>query len=298
MTNNEDGIFSGLENIANRYLLDPTWERKNGKKTNFGHKKNCLLLSLKSVPKFFNAENMIHEMYGKIESNISNRDKDSKFSPSRANFDFSFRCNSEPSAGKKTISTKPEVTLERAIIKARRKPSLAEDEWTYQMPVASGLFGKNTDKSSNIDLVRKQPEGVFDLIELKIGSNNPLYAAVEILRYGLAYAASRKLAEKIGYDKTTLEILSAKIIRLLVLAPPPFYDPRYKLAWLEDELNNALKKFSQAHDYSMLFEFQLLNYDWKATDSPTEEQLVDINIALDGISRFNWDKAIEKHTKC
>ena len=297
MPDKEEGIFCGIESIANRYLLDPTWRRKDGR-LNFGYKTNCLRLSGDTTPEFFSAERMIHEMVSRIESNIS--DRKIKRNPSSENWDFDSRFRSDPSAGRNKRNTGPEVTLERAIIQARRMmPNRKfEDKWTYQMPVASGLFGPNTDKSSSIDLVRKHSDGVFDLIELKIGSNNPVFAAAEILRYGLAYAVSRKNAEKIGYDIKKLKILSAKQIRLCVLAPPlpfsPFYDNRYNLAWLEKGLNEALKQFSKTNGYCMSFEFQVLNLDWKATDRPTDglQLITIINKALDEISQVNWNKFI------
>lgn len=293
----DKGVFCGLESIANKYLLDPTWMRKDGKTTGFGHKENCLQLKSDAAPNFFSAERLITEMFDGIKNNILTR-KD-KREPSGANWDFNRREKVNPKAGqtgKGKASKKPEVTLERAIIQARRKIyPLIKDRWTYQMPVATGLFGPGTDKSSNIDLVRKT-DLAFDLIELKVGSNNPIYAAVEILQYGLAYAVSREYAEKIGYDTKKLEILRAKQIRLCVLAPPfefaPFYDNRYNLAWLENGINIALQQFSKAKGFCMLFEFQELNFKWdttNATDSPSEEQLNALNKAVD---KIKWKKAI------
>lgn len=296
----DKGLFCGLEELANKYLLDPTWTRKDGKPTGFGHKTNCLRLSGDTAPDFFSAERLIAEMFGRIENNIL--DREDKREPSDANWDFSLRDKADPKAGqtgKDKKSEKPEVTLERAIIQAQRKTyQNTKDRWTYQMPVATGLFGSGIDKSSNIDLVRKQSDGVFDLIELKIGSNNPLYATVEILQYGLAYAASRQLAQKIVYDTGRLEILRAKQIHLCVLAPRKFYElrktPRYNFRWLEEGLNNALLQFSEKHGYKMSFKFCLLDCEWVPTGSPDKKALDDINEAIKNIRPAPWRSATKK----
>ncbi len=303
MSDKKAGIFSGLEGTVNRYLLDPTWRRKNGKNTSFSHKKNCLLLSGNSTPSFFKARKMISEMLGQIESNISNHisatvEKEKKRTPSKANWNLNCRDKSNPKVGMKNKS--PEVTLERAIIQARRMPhSEFADKWTYQMPVATGLFGSDTNKSSNIDLVRRRSDGVFDLIELKIGSDNPLYAAVELLQYGLAYAASRQFAQQIGYDTGALEILKATQINLCVLAPKSFYEPpktdEYNFGWLEQGLNNALKHFNKKkHGYHMTFKFCLLNLNWKPEARPNSKTLDNINKAIDNISPVPWVSSVEK----
>lgn len=294
MLDKEDGIFCGLESIVNSYLLDPTWQRKVGTPS-FAHDKNCLLLNKDSTPNFFKdkAEEMILEMLIRIESNILTRraldlKEKNKSALSKFNWNFSYRDKKDPRTGEENDS--PEVTLERAIIQARRKLNnpMHKDKWAYQMPVATGLFGSNTDKSSNIDLVRMYPDGAFEMIELKVGSNNPLYAAIEILLYGLAYAASRKLAVEIGYKIEELEILKAQQIHLRVLAPRSFYDSRYNLAWLENDLNKVLGQFSSKHGYHMTFGFYLLNYDWKPTSRPKEKDLDEINEAVNNISPVTW----------
>jgi hypothetical protein len=288
MPNNDKGIFFGLERIANRYLLDPTWKRENGNVTNYGHTTNCLRLSGDATPEFFNAEDMIREMFCEINNNIL--DQHEARTPSSANWNINYRDKSNPEAGEG--SEKPEVTLERAIIQARRSSEAkAEEKWTYQMPIATGLFDEYTDKSSNIDLVRMRLDGVFDLFELKVGSNNPLYAAVEILQYGLAYIASRRLANKIGYNSEALEMFSAKIINLCVLAPSSFYQStkleKYNFGWLEKELNIALNKMAEKYGYKMTFSFCFLDYIWEPTARPNKQTLDELNTALNYICHFN-----------
>lgn len=299
MSKKETGIFCGLEDIANHYLLDRTWTRKDGGQPSFGHKTNWLRLSVNAAPGFFTNEAaaMIRDMVKQIETNVKLLEKGRKRSPSAANWDFAYRKHCDPNAGAK--STRPEVTLERAIILARRKRVQAsKDEWTYQMPVATGLFGSDIDKSANIDLVRKHPNGEFDLIELKLGSNNPLYAAIEILQYGLVYAVSRRLAEANEYDSDKLEILKAKQIRLCVLAPKSFYEPaesdKYNFDWLVEALNEGLKYFKEEGGYEMTFQLCLLDLNWKPTGCPNEQVLDQINDAIDNIRPVSWAKTTQK----
>jgi hypothetical protein len=68
----------------------------------------------------------------------------------------------------------------------------------HQVPVASGVLDGNRDKKSCVDLVCRTAPGCFDLIELKVGSNHAVYAAMEVLRYGVLYLFSRRFAGELG----------------------------------------------------------------------------------------------------
>ena len=74
-------------------------------------------------------------------------------------------------------NTSKEVLLERAIVKA-----MGED-WSNQMPTASGVLGSHADKRSSVDLVWRKCPTSFTLMELKVDSDTPLFAAVECLFY-------------------------------------------------------------------------------------------------------------------
>jgi hypothetical protein len=141
-----------------------------------------------------------------------------------------------------------EVKLERAIV--QKWPA----SWTYQMPVASGLFDGYSDKRRAVDLVFNHGDGHYDLVELKIKSDTPLYAAMEILGYGLIYLASRTdRAKNLKYKVAELPVLKANRISLCVLAPANYYEGN--LMWLQDAINNGLKRFATT-DLSIDFCFQ------------------------------------------
>lgn len=290
----ENGIFNGLECIANKFLLNPDWINNRGGSRSYAHKKNCQELPRGKSPEHFDAHQLVQGMYIEIKKNISNlKPKEWQEPPHEVNWNFSYRLLSDESAGesKDENRQRPEVTLERAIITAKKKHVSIGEQWTYQMPIAYNLYGQNFNNSSNVDLVRRYDDGIFDLIELKVGSNHPVFAAVEILQYGLAYMASRENAVEIGY-KEIPEIFNAREIRLWVLAPPEFYSD-YNFSWLQTALNEELEQFSSQKGYLMKFDFKSLNLDWKPTHAPTELQLQEINVALDDITSFTWKAAIK-----
>lgn len=108
----------------------------------------------------------------------------------------------------------PEVVLERALAMAGK--SGGSSDWANQIPVASGLVAGATDGRRAIDLGLRSGERIYELIELKIASDTPLYAAVELLGY-----ASLLLLARRNPPNNRPELLNAKRIDLRVLAPAP-----------------------------------------------------------------------------
>jgi hypothetical protein len=134
------------------------------------------------------------------------------------------------------------------------------------MPVASGLFGSRTDKRRAVDLVYDHKNGRYDFVELKIKSDNPLYAAMEILGYGLVYLASRQdRAKNLGYDSKALPVLGASEIALCVLAPQAYYE-NCNLRWLEIAINDGLAVIA-TDGLKMKFNFEQFFYSWKSGSS-------------------------------
>ena len=113
-----------------------------------------------------------------------------------------------------------EKTLEKLVA------FLLDENWMNQMPVCNGLHGTGGANACRVDLVHRH-EYSYDLIELKYsnkdhgGANYPIYAAMEILKYGLAYLLFRKKnLLKVNPQKPSLHhIMIAEKIRLVVLAP-------------------------------------------------------------------------------
>src|SRR5439155_27065536 len=83
-----------------------------------------------------------------------------------------------------------EVRLERAIVERG-----GATNWSFQMSTMSGIFEERTHQRRAIDLVHRISPDEYALIELKISSNNPAFAAFEILGYGLAYCQARRHAD-------------------------------------------------------------------------------------------------------
>ena len=241
-------ICDGIDKIIDRHL----GVEDVGKAPHYVHKTSCLRLS-KEPPKGFSAKPMLFEILECLEKNWGKSPRRKYAEPSNENWRF----KPKPHISKKNVSL--EKILEKKIA------NIGDKNWVNQVPTASGLWDHASDKLRNIDLVHRLGPKRYEFIELKIKSDTPLKAAVEILVYGMLYIFSRRqygLSQK--QDK---ELLQAETINLRVLAPLNFYD-RYNLAWLEVELNSGLKSFLSALNdikFYMDFRFETFpaNFDGK-----------------------------------
>ncbi|MBI5593111.1 MAG: hypothetical protein HY881_21810 [Deltaproteobacteria bacterium] len=151
----------------------------------------------------------------------------------------------------------PEVRLERAIVSIPKEVWSDAEKWVNQVPVASGLMNQSSDKRRAIDLVHKCENEVFEFIELKIKpeSGYPLYAAMEILTYGVLYIFSRQRDEMKSAAKE-LSVLGAKVVHLKVLAPVSYYkEYGNEIDVLEDKVNEGLARFPK--EFNMDFGFEV-----------------------------------------
>jgi hypothetical protein len=74
-------------------------------------------------------------------------------------------------------------------------------------------------------LIHRCEEGVYELIELKVESNTPLYAAMEILQNAVLYIFYRERKKELeGEVAEPKDILRATVIHLRVLAPCNYYE--------------------------------------------------------------------------
>lgn len=223
----------------------------------YEHKRSCIALS-NAPHNQFDGYGLIAAIYDRIEKNLMRRPNRE---PSSENWKLcsTNRLSAKSENIKKNKNTSDEVTLERAIIE--KWPT----EWTYQMPVASGLFGSTSDKRRSVDLVyiKGKDNRSFDFVELKIASDSPLYAAMEILGYGLVYYASRQdTAKNLKYDSKDLAVLEARKISLCVLAPEAFYGT-YNLKWLQKAINDGLERLVDIDSLKMDFRFEKFEFQWK-----------------------------------
>lgn len=117
-----------------------------------------------------------------------------------------------------------------------------------------------------IDLVRHNGNKSFSFIELKLDSDNPLYASFEILGYALAYLHARMNNWKGG---ETHDVMAAQKIELTVLGPTNWYQykkrgqsqgRKFQFDWLAKEIASALNNFVQNElhlgDLQFAFEFR------------------------------------------
>lgn len=249
-------ILDGVDKIIDRSLgLTRIGARRIGKAPHYRHKESCQMLS-GSPPPNFDMKALINDIYDRVQSKR-------KRLPSKENWRF----EKQTRIGSKNKSL--EVKLERAIVRIPKETWPDADNWGNQIPTASGLMNKSSDKRRALDLVRGRKDGSCEFIELKVNSDNPLYAAMEILTYSALYMFSRKNRGKLGYNKSQNPLLwatntQANIqadnpadIHLKVLAPCDYYKG-YRLDWLENEINSGLKRFlaGPAFDFLMDFKFE------------------------------------------
>ncbi len=140
--------------------------------------------------------------------------------------------------GFQDVKRSPEVPLERTIA------ALMDEKWANQIPVDSGLLGGG----KTLDLACLHGDSI-DLIELKVNSNTPLSAAVQVLFYGLAHVFFQLHRERVLPTDSASDLLAAKTIHLRVLAPSAFYERFVSVgSWLhqfESRLNDGLANFSE-----------------------------------------------------
>lgn len=207
------------------------------------------------------ASGVVVAVFGAITRNLDVARQHGLAAASRENWRW---CKPQPQIAAHNSS--PEVRLERAIaaacVRAGRR------DWANQVPVASGVMGSHADRRRAIDLVHKVADRHFELIELKIASDTPLYAAIEIIGYGCAWLLAR---EERGADSSPL--LGADRIDLIVLAPRGYYTP-YSLGRLQARLDAELSALGNQNGVRLTFRFQCLPDELDQTNLPPDEQLL------------------------
>ncbi len=155
-----------------------------------------------------------------------------------------------------------EKCLEKAIAQLACDKRPGWVDWANQVPVASGIVDRYTDKKRAIDLVKRIASEKFQFIELKTGSDNPFYAAHELLGYFAFYLFARNSSKQLPRNRSPQpELLSAKRIELIVLAPVSFYNfPKWdeRRARIQMAYDKLANKFSKGA-FEVKFEFQTLD---------------------------------------
>ena len=160
-----------------------------------------------------------------------------------------------------------EVTLERAFMRACS--NAGNRNWSNQVPVISGIAGSRAFKRFAIDLVCRRGSVDFEFVELKLKSDTPLFAAIEILLYGILWLLSRRDRERLGYS--TNPIIAAPSLQLSILAPLEFYADT-DLREFFTALDIGVRALGARHDVWMGFRATAFpsNFSWPGTYSDDE----------------------------
>jgi len=205
--------------------------------------------------------------------------------------------NPVPSASNWQWVKSPEIDFEHTSEEKVLEKTLVQvmgDDLVNQISVCNSL-AERKEFSRRIDLAHRLADHEFEIIELKYGtatqdhgSDTPLFAAMEILQYGLVYLYSR-VRRLYGRQSGKGNLLAAKAIHLVVLAPEDYYTykmPRglkknFELGWLEACLNDGLCQYLQSCRGSLPtidFQFQSLTPEFEAVYRPLQK-------AMDGFRR-------------
>ncbi len=235
------GLFAGTDQIISSFLgLSPGESLK--------HKRINIRLSepKASLPEDFSV--LMTALYRQILINRSDRE------PSKENW----RKERQIEISEKNRS--PEVLLERGIANLAERGAL--DEWYNQIPVASGFVNAHADKRAAVDLMHYR-EDHATLVELKWASDQPCFAAFEILRYGLAFLYAHINQRDLGYQEKPL--LSTNKVSLRVLAPHTYYQG-YDLTSLRSALDSGIRAIADEKTngaLSMDFGFMVFPVDFQ-----------------------------------
>ena len=211
------------------------------------------------APKDFVGENLVKGAFALLRANWQRALPKAK--ASHQNFRWRY-----PQLALACQNTSPEVTLERALMRACE--DTARHDWCNQIPIISGVMGSHAYKRRAIDLVHRSGDG-FEFVELKVASDTPLYATVEILLYGMLWLLSRESRTQLGYPSNP--ILDTRTVQLSTLAPATFYANLMPLGFA-DAINRGISELGRQHGVAMGFRLTAFPRDfrWPQCDGHAE----------------------------
>lgn len=239
-------IFSGVDE-----LIDVALNVEGlGRAPHYRHAKSCKQAISKMAD--INAAQLIVDMYTQIGKNW-----DSAIYHKASHQLWRFEKKLDLAKANRSA----EVFLERQIVSVSEADWPDVKNWVNQVPVASGLVSAGADRRRAIDLVHKCGDAAYDFIELKINCDTSLYAAMEILKYGVLYLFCRvdqrdDVSAKVDRTK---QLLCANMIHLQVLAPESYFE-NYDLADLESRLTEALADFLRRRKCEFEMDFEFLSF--------------------------------------
>lgn len=226
------GIFRGVDDIIDEQLAlilgTEVWKISRAQPAHHC-KEICRLF--RNLPKDGDLSALVEAIFGKIAGNYY---RAGGLGAQRS--EQNWRCEAQLDMDEENPS--PEVRLERKIARLGKG-------WINQIPVASGFVGSRNRKNC-IDLGWRPSQEQIVFVELKWNADNPLFAAFEVLKYGLAYLFARQfLWDRFNANYWMKDIRTAC---LAVLAPISFYEmlPKPGCDWVESNLNKAIGNFAPA----------------------------------------------------
>lgn len=156
-----------------------------------------------------------------------------------------------------SANTSLEVRIERAIAR------LLDGDWVNQVPAASGLTNAKDGRCS-VDIIYRRSAVEFDFIELKAldlaktpsGEQTPLFASMEVLKYGLLFLFCKKNRDLLFPSSMERRpILNASRVHLEVLMTPNCYlhsanRPLFRIAWLNQLITEGLQEINEQQNLS------------------------------------------------
>ena len=127
-------------------------------------------------------------------------------------------------------------------------------EWVNQVPTASGLTSSIAGKHCNIDLIHRLSDETCEFIELKYDCDTPLFAAFEILKYGMLYVFTRQHLKDLTVSPGT-NLFALSHVHLRIVAPAIYYSG-CRLEWLQLEVNRGLAHALSKEDFRMDLKFE------------------------------------------
>ncbi|HET7183076.1 MAG TPA: hypothetical protein VFI82_00215 [Terriglobales bacterium] len=233
-------IFEGVDDLIDRAL----GIAHIGNAPHYRHKTSALLL--RSRPLGLNVPSLLDGIRNKLYQNWSLGQERRARRGSAENWRWE----------KKTWISNSNSSVEKQCEKAIALE--CGDDWVNQVPTASGLIDGKSERHCDIDLVHRCGPSAYEFIELKYEDATPLFAAFELLKYGMLYVFSHDFMMELGYTFEEKPVLAAREVHLCVLAPADYY-AGFTLDWLEKELNLGLRTIGGSA-YRMDFRFEKM--DW------------------------------------
>jgi hypothetical protein len=248
------GLFDGFQDIVDVHLGIKNFRTRTAALQFFARK-----------PFVLDGEGFVRAVFDRLDANWRAILPRVSKPPSMQNFRWH-----EPKSSIGDGNASPEVTLERALIRACINAN--RKDWSNQVPVISGIAGPHAYKKCAIDLIHREEDGGFELVELKVRSDTPLHATIEILQYGLLWLLSRRDQETLGY--TSKPILDASTLQLSVLAPRRLYD-QFQPNSFATELSTGLSALGKQFDVEMSFRQTAFPQSFEWPTAADDGQLLD-----------------------